>query len=228
MFGEFHEHIMAGNTVFEYTVKGILHDAIPITPSEALDLTMGDVIVYEKTPSKWRPWRKHHLVYSGININDVLNSPVAITTEEAVLYDDATFTRSVSDSVGLDADVKTALTSFGVKFDISEKKTLTGEFGQVKRMLWNLRNEVIKKTFRGSLKIDHPIVENAKRHGSILFVVTHLYQSAKVHVQLDETLIAGISGDGKLDGSSSKTTEGSDGDTSQSSSSTVGAVSPTP
>lgn len=207
--------IMAGGeTVFEYTVKGVLHDAIPISLREALDLKMGDVVVYEKAPSKWKPWRKHSLVYSGININDALASPVAINSQEVVLYDDATFARSVSDSVGLDADVKTALVGFGVNFDIGEKKTLKGEFGQVKRMKWNLRDEVFKGKFRGSLNMDHPIVRDAKRHGSVLFVVTHLYQSEKVNVSLQETISAGISGNEKDDGSSS-TPEGPDGDTSQ-------------
>ena len=191
---------MAGrSTVFEFTVKGILHDAIPISLAEAVDLKMGDVLVYEKTLSKWRPWRKHRLVYSGININDALVSPVAINTAEVVLYNDATYSRNISDSVGLDADVKTSLVAFGVNFDIGEKKTLKGEFGQVKRMVWKLRDEVFKGAFKGTLKMDHPIVQDAKRHGSMLFVVTHLYQSAKVNITLQETLTAGISGNEKDD-----------------------------
>ena len=209
-----------GNTVFEYTVKGILHDAIPISLEEAVDLKMGDILVYEKTPSKWKPWRKHRLVYSGININDALVAPVTISTAEVVLYNDATFSRNVSDSVGLDADVKTALIAFGVNFDIGEQKTLKGEFGQVKRMAWNLRDEVFRRAFKGTLNMDHPIVQDAKRHGSVLFVVTHLYQSAKVNITLQQTLTAGISGkedddkDNKDDKGDDDSTTG--GDTSES------------
>lgn len=209
-----------GSTVFEYTVKGILHDAIPISLEEAVDLKMGDILVYEKTPSKWKPWRKHRLVYSGININDALVSPVTINTAEVVLYNDATYSRNVSDSVGLDADVKTALIAFGVNFDIGEQKTLKGEFGQVKRMVWNLRDEVFKSAFKGTLNMDHPIVRDAKRHGSVLFVVTHLYQSAKVNITLQQTLTAGISGkededkDNKDDKGDDDSTTG--GDTSES------------
>ena len=212
-----------GETVFEYTVKGVLHHAIPISLREALDLKMGDVVVYQKTPNKWKPWRKHHLVYSGVNINEALTSPVTINTEEVVLYDDATFSRSVSDSVGLDADVKTALIGFGVNFDIGEQKTLKAEFGQVKRTVWSLRDEVFKGKFRGSLNMDHPVVKDAKRHGSVLFVVTHLYQAEKVNINLQETIRAGISGNEKDDDSSSSTPAGPDGDTSQCSIDTVGA-----
>ena len=203
---------MAADHLFEHTVKDILHDAIPITLSDALDLKMGDVIVYEKTPSKWKPWRKHQLVYSGININDVLTSPVTITTEEAVLYDNANFTRSISahGSAGLDVDVKEALVSLGVNFDMDGERTLMSEFGQVKRMLWNLKEEVLKSTFRGSLNMDHPIVVP----GSVLFVVTHLYQSAKFTLSLK----TGISVDEKIGGSIGSTTESPDGHTSQSSS----------
>ena len=208
---------MAGSTVLEYTVKGILHDVIPISLDEAVDLKMGDVLMYERTPSKWKPWRKHRLVYSGVNINDVLTSSAKINTEEVVLYDDATFSRGVNDSVGLDADVKTALVAFGVNFDIGEQKTLKAEFGQVKRIVWNLRDEVFKGTFKGMLNMDHPIVKDAKRHGGVLFVVSHLYQSAKVQVTVQETLTAGISGNEKDDkddnGDDSTPTQG--GDTSE-------------
>ena len=213
--GGFQLEAMAQGTVLEYTVKGILHDAIPISLEEAVDMKMGDVVVYEKTPSRWKPWRKHHLVYSGVNINDALVSPVTISTEDIVLYDNATYSRSVRDSVGLDADVKTALVSFGVNFDIGEQKTLRGEFGQVKRMVWKLRDEVFKGQFRGTLNMDHPVVRDAKRHGSMLFVVTHLYQSEKVSVTLQETLTGGISGNEKDDKDGSSATEGQDGDTSE-------------
>ena len=209
---------MAGSTVLEYTVKGILHDVIPISLDEAMKLKMGDVLVYEKMPSKWKPWRKHHLVYSGVNINDVLASPAKINTEEVVLYDDATFSRGVNDSVGLDADVKTALVGFGVNFDIGEQKTLRAEFGQVKRIVWNLRDETFKGTFKEKhLNMDHPIVKDAKRHSAVLFVVTHLYQSTKVHVTLQETLTAGISGKEKddKDGNGGDSTPTQGGDTSE-------------
>lgn len=191
-----------------------MHDVIPISLDEAVDLKMGDVLMYERTPSKWKPWRKHRLVYSGVNINDVLTSSAKINTEEVVLYDDATFSRGVNDSVGLDADVKTALVAFGVNFDIGEQKTLKAEFGQVKRIVWNLRDEVFKGTFKGMLNMDHPIVKDAKRHGGVLFVVSHLYQSAKVQVTVQETLTAGISGNEKDDkddnGDDSTPTQGGD------------------
>ena len=182
---------MADETVFEHCVRGILHSAIPISLERSLDLEIGSVLVYEKKPTRWKPWRKHSLVFTGYSINDLLKAAVPIKTDQAVMYDSANYSRTIDDNVDLDADVKSSLVDFGMNFNVGEKRVLTGNFGKLTRMRWNLRDEVIHGTFKATVNTDHVITKDAAEHGSTIFVVTHLFQADKVVLTLDNSVTFG-------------------------------------
>ena len=188
---------MAGQTVFEHIVRGVLNNAIPVNLERSLDLKMGSILVYQQKPSIFKPWRKHHLVFTGVGVENILNGSVDMQSTEEVLYDDANYSRTISEDVKLDADIKSSLVDFGMNFDVGETKVLTGDFGKVTRIVWKLREDIMNGKFQGTLNMDHPVVKDAKTHGSTIFVVTHLYRADKVVIALTRSIKAGGGADDK-------------------------------
>ena len=174
-------------------MRGVIRSAIPISLESSLDLEMGSVLVYEKTPTRFTPWRKNNLVFTGFSINDLLDIPVSITTDEAVMYDCANYSRTINDKAAadLDADVKSSLVDFGMNFNIGEEKKLSGNFGKVTRKRWNLRDEVIRGIFKATMNTDHGITKGAAKRGGTIFVVTDLYQADMVVLSLHNTVTIG-------------------------------------
>ena len=74
--------------IFNRAVNFVLPSTIPTLLDRSDDYALGDVLVYEKRPWVLMPWRKHCLVFTGVNISELgaqesSGQPVPSTTDFA-------------------------------------------------------------------------------------------------------------------------------------------------
>lgn len=180
---------MALQKIFVKTV----HNYFPtIYPShlECIDqFDIGQVLIYRQKPRPLMPWRALHLQLSGYPITKLLapGDTLPIATTDSVIFTTgpATMTRDVQFDVEM--GLKEALLRLGIAADAKEDKkvTISTDFGKVTHVSSNLLD--LLSMAKHKVNTDHPVIREAMNNGETLFVVSSVYSSEKLALQIQVT-----------------------------------------
>ena len=197
---------MALQKVFVKTVHFYFPTVVP-THLESIDeFDIGKVLLFKSKPRLLMPWRAHHLQLTGYPIGQLLATGDAftpVTTANTVFTTGpATMTRDIQFDV--DVGLKEALLRLGIAADAKEDKkvTISTDLGKVTHVASNMFN--LLSTAKHKVDMNHPIVKEAMSKGETLFVVSALYSSEKLMLQIQVSERAGEKAGGSKDGSTSE------------------------
>ena len=176
----------AESIVFNQAVNFVLPHAIPTHFDRSDEFKLGDVLVYEKKRRPLMPWRKHRLVYTGVNISDLLTESVQIDTKVEQTFSEGSTTRSFGESAKVDAQVSYAIAHLGVDVAESEHASMSTDFGKIDRHYTNFADLISRQTAERKYQVllKHPVIKDAMAHNKTLFVINHLYVAEKADVSL--------------------------------------------
>ncbi|XP_065887979.1 uncharacterized protein [Dysidea avara] len=169
--------------VFNRAVNFVLPSTIPTHLDRSQEYALGDVLVYEKKVRFLMPWRKHRLLFTGVNLSELLldNSLVPkVTKSETPVFDDASTSRTFGVNAKLDTEIQYSVAHFGAGASASENTILSVDFGKVERYFSNLPSLLNQQRF--SAKQVHPVIQEALRNNETIFVITSLYVADKAIV----------------------------------------------
>jgi len=184
--------------VFNKAVNFVLPSAIPTHLDRSQEYALGDVLVYEKKQHFLMPWRKHRLVFTGVNVAELIddtNFSSQVTKTVFPVFDDASTNRTFGVDGKLDAEIKYAVAHFGVGVSASENTTVSVDFGKVVRHFNNLPSLFNQQQFSVSTTTTqlfsqhpppriHPVIQDALRNNRTIFVITSLYVADKADVSV--------------------------------------------
>jgi len=181
------DSIEGERAVFNRAVHFILPSAIPTHLDRSQEYALGDVLVYEKKLRFLMPWRKHRLVFTGINLSELVDDTVPqITKTVTPVFDDASTSRTFGMGAKFDAEIRYAVAHFGAGVSASENATVSVDFGKVERHFSNLSsllNNTLNKD-RFSVSAVHPVIQEAIRNNRTIFVITSLYVADKANINV--------------------------------------------
>ena len=170
--------------VFNRAVNFVLPSTIPTHLDRSEEYALGDVLVYEKKVRFLMPWRKHRLVFTGVNLSELLlDNPSLVpkvTKSETPIFDDANTSRTFGVDAKLDSEIQYSVAHFGAGVFASENTTVSVDFGKVERYFSNLPSLLNQQRF--SAKQVHPVIQEALRNNKTIFVITSLYVADKAIV----------------------------------------------
>ena len=175
----------AEGVIFNRAVNFVLPHAIPTHFDRSEEYKLGDVLVYEKKLRALMPWRRHRLVFTGVNISDLLTEAIQIDKKEEDTFTEANTTRTFGESAKVDAEVAYAVAHFGAKIAESERATVSVNFGKVSRHYSNLSELLSRQAAEKKYQVlSHPVIRDAIAHNRTLFVINNLYVAEKADVSL--------------------------------------------
>lgn len=181
---------MALQKIFVKTVTNYFPTIYP-SHLECIDqFDIGQVLMYKQKPRVLMPWRAHHLQLTGYPISKLLapgdSLPVNMTGSVIFTTGPATKTRDVQFDV--DVGFKEALSRLGIAADVKEDKkiTISTDFGKVTHVASNLL-DLLSMPTKHKVNTTHPVVREAMNNGETLFVVSSVYSSEKLMLQVQVT-----------------------------------------
>lgn len=176
----------AEGVIFNRAVNFVLPHAIPTHFDRSQEYKLGDVLVYENKLRAFMPWRRHRLVFTGVNISELLKETIQIDTKTEDRFTEASTTRTFGESAKVDAEVTYAVAHLGAKIAESERATVSVDFGKISRQYSNL-SELLRQQpaeRRYEVSTEHPVIKDAIAHNRTLFVINNLYVAEKADVSL--------------------------------------------
>ena len=175
--------------IFGRAVNFVLQHAIPTHFDRSQEYKLGDVLVYEKKLRVFMPWRKHRLVFTGVNIADLLTEAIHIETGEEQVFTEGSISRTFGESAKVDGEVMYAIAHLGVQIDETEHATISADFGKIDRHYTNLSSLLSRQAADKKFRVlaDHPVIKDAIAHNRTLFVINNLYVAEKADVNLNFT-----------------------------------------
>ena len=180
----------AERIVFNRGVNFVLPAAIPTHLDRADEYSLGDVLVFEKKLRPLMPWRKDRLVFTDVNISELLKDqaePLDIKESVESIFDNANSSRTFGVDAKVDAEIQYAVAHFGVDVQATENASMSVDFGKVDRHFTNLSSILAQQSGKISVSMTHPVIQDALKHSSTLFVITSLYVAEKAVVNLSYT-----------------------------------------
>jgi len=173
--------------VFNRAVNFVLPSAIPTHLDRSQEYALGDVLVYEKKVRFLMPWRKHRLVFTGINLSELVDDIASRVTKTVTqVFDNASTSRTFGVEAKLDTEIQYAVAHFGIGVSASENATVSVDFGKVERHFSNLPSLLNKDRFSVSTSVStvHPVIQEALRNNRTIFVISSLYVADKANVNV--------------------------------------------
>ena len=99
----------AERIVFNRAVNFVVPSAIPTHLDRSDEYTLGDVLVFEKKLRPFMPWRKHRLVFTGVNISELLKDqtePLNVQENVESIFDNANTSRTFGVDARVDAEIQ--------------------------------------------------------------------------------------------------------------------------
>ena len=128
--------------VFNRAVNFVLPSTIPTHLDRSEEYALGDVLVYEKKVRFLMPWRKHRLLFTVVNLSELLidNSSLVpkVTKSKTPVFDDASTSRTFGVNANLDTEIQYSVAHFGAGASASENTIFSVDFGKVERDFSNL------------------------------------------------------------------------------------------
>ena len=190
----------AEDIIFSRAVNFVLPNSIPTHFDRSEEYQLGDVLVYEKKLRPLMPWRKHRLVFTGVNISRLLTESIQVDNGVQEVFTDSNTTRTFGETAKIDAEIMYAIAHLGIHIAESEHATMTVNFGKIDRHFSNLTDLLARKAADKKFRVlaDHPVIRDAMTHNKTLFVINNLYVAEKADVSLTFT------GDSKDTGTDNK------------------------
>ena len=178
----------AESVIFNRAVNFMLPHAIPTQLDRCNEFALGGVLVFEKKLRLLMPWRKHRLVFTGVNINTLLKEPIDMESKVEVTYDKTSSSRTFGVNGKVDAEVQDAVAHFGVHVAATEHANMSVDFGKVERHYTNLVELLGGEAARQhQVSTNHPVIEDAIAHDRTLFVINSVYVAEKAEVNVKFT-----------------------------------------
>ena len=179
----------AENIIFSRAVNFVLPNSIPTHFDRSEEYQLGDVLVYEKKLRPLMPWRKHRLVFTGVNISSLLTESIQLDNGVQNVFSDSSTTRTFGESAKVDAEIMYAIANLGIHIAESERATMTVNFGKIDRHFSNLTDLISRQAADKKFRVlaDHPVIRDAMAHNKTLFVINNLYVAEKADVSLSFT-----------------------------------------
>ena len=176
----------AENAIFSRAVNFVLPNSIPTHFDRSEEYQVGDVLVYEKKLHPLMPWRKHKLIFTGVNISSLLTESVQLDNGVQEVFSDSSTTWTFGESAKVDAQIMCAIAKLGIHVAESEHATMSVNFGRIDRHFSNLAHLPTRQAADKKLHVlaDHPVIRDAKAHNRTLFVINNLYVAEKADVSL--------------------------------------------
>jgi len=180
----------AERIVFNRAVNFVIPSAIPTHLDRSDEYALGDVLVFEKKLRPFMPWRKHHLVFTGVNISELLKDqtePLNVQENVESIFDNANTSRTFGVDARVDAEIQYAVAHFGVDVQATENASMSVDFGKVDRHFTNLSSILAQQSGKVFASPAHPVIQDASSKNSTLFVITSMYVAEKSIVNLSFT-----------------------------------------
>ena len=180
---------MAGaeDVIFNRAVNFSLRHAIPTQLDRCNEFALGGVLVFEKKLRPLMPWRKHRLVFTGVNINKLLKEPIDMESKVEVTYDKTSTSRTFGVDAKVDAEIQDAVAHFGVHVAATEHASMSVDFGKVERHY--IDHDLLggETTKQHQVLTTDSVIKDAIAHNRTLFVINSLYVAEKAEVDLKFT-----------------------------------------
>ena len=180
----------AERIVFNRAVNFVVPSAIPTHLDRSDEYTLGDVLVFEKKLRPFMPWRKHRLVFTGVNISELLKDqtePLNVQENVESIFDNANTSRTFGVDARVDAEIQYAVAHFGVDVQATENASMSVDFGKVDRHFTNLSSILAQQSGKVFASPAHPVIQDASSKNSTLFLITSMYVAEKPLVNLSFT-----------------------------------------
>lgn len=177
---------MAEQILFSRAVVSHFPAAIPTQLERVDEFTVGKVFIYHKRPRFLLPWRKHKLDFTGYPLADLLvqGSSFKFATGRKFLVDIAKGVETVDTELGMDVELKEALTHLNmkVKGKYSHQHSITTDFGKITHIETDLYDVLSAKAY--TLDTHNPIVREAIAKGSAVFVISAVYEAEHSNISM--------------------------------------------
>ena len=179
----------AENIIFSRGVNFILPNSIPTHFDRTEEYNLGDVLVYEKKLRPLMPWRKHRLVFTGVNISSLLTESIQPNNGVQEVFSDSNTTRTFEKSAIVDAEVIYAIAHLGIHIAESERATMSVNFGKIERHFSNLTDLLSRQAADKKFRVltEHPVIKDAMAHNRTIFVINNVYVAEKADINLTFT-----------------------------------------
>ena len=183
------EFAMAEDIIFSRAVNFVLPNSIPTHFDRTEEYKIGDVLVYERKLRPLMPWRKHRLVFTGVNISNLLTEAIQIDNGVQEVFSQSSTTRTFGESAKVDAEIVYAIAHLGIHIAESENATMSIDFGKIERQFSNLTDLLSRQAADKKLRVltDHSVIKDAMAHSKTLFVINNVYVAEKADVSLTFT-----------------------------------------
>ena len=146
------------------------------------------------------PWRKHRLVFTGVNISSLLTESIQSDNGVQEVFSDSNTTRTFGETAKVDAEIMYAIAHLGIHIAESERATMSVNFGKIERHFSNLTDLLSRQAADKKFRVfaEHPVIKDAMAHNKTIFVINNVYVAEKADISLTFT------GDSKGTGTDTK------------------------
>ena len=172
---------MAMQRLFARVVDHFLPSAIPTTLERHEDFTLGAVLHYKTKPKPFMPWRKNELHFSDCTLNELLveGQQLKFAAMRNFLFD-----AKSGINIPLDASPEFLRSLEQLKVNTAGVKQfyVATDLGRVNHVVSDIFTLILAQKVR--LNTSHPVVKVAMRKGSIVFVISTLYQTEHLRMKV--------------------------------------------
>lgn len=177
---------MALQKVFVKTVHFYFPTVIPAHLECIDEFNVGKVLIFKNKPRLLMPWRAHHLQLTDYPITKLLatGDTFAPVSTGSLVFTTGPATKTRDVQFDVEMGLKEALLKLGITADAKEDKkiTISTDFGKVTHVTSNMFD--LLSTAKHKVNLNHPVVREAMNNGGTLFVISTLYTSEKLMLQI--------------------------------------------